>query len=448
MFEDLSARLDGILRKLRSPGVVREADVREALAEVRRALLSADVHFRVAKEFVQRVEARAVGQEVLQGLRPGQQVVKIVHEELVQLLGGVAAAPILSGSPPVPIMLVGLQGSGKTTTAAKLAGWARKQGRRPFLIPVDPYRPAARDQLIKLAHANGHPVYEGSETDPVQMARRGMDAAVHAAADVAILDTAGRLHIDAELMAELSAVRAAVKPREVLLVVDAMIGQDAVSVAEHFSKSLGFDGVILTKMDGDARGGAALSIRQVTGAPIKFLGVGESASALEPFYPDRMASRILNMGDVMTLVERAQEAIEVEEADDLARKLRKDQFDLEDFRDQVRKMKKMGPLSQMLGMLPGMPKEALQEVEKDGGRSMKRVEAILDSMTAAERAKPGLLNGSRRRRIARGSGTSVQEVNRLMAQFDDMRKMMKRMSKLGRGKGALRGGGRARFAGF
>jgi signal recognition particle subunit SRP54 len=442
MFEDLTSRLDGILRKLRGPGVVREADVREALAEVRRALLEADVHYRVAKEFVQRVEAKALGQEVLSGLRPGQQVVKVVHEELVELLGGVAAAPNLAGSPPVPIMLVGLQGSGKTTTAVKLANWARKQGRRAFLVPVDPYRPAAREQLVKLAKANGHPVYEGPETDPLAMARRGMEGAIRAAADVAILDTAGRLHIDVELMAELAAIRSAVKPREVLLVVDGMIGQDAVNVAERFAKELGFDGVILTKMDGDARGGAALSIRQVAGVPIKFLGVGEAADALEPFHPDRMASRILAMGDVMTLVERAQEAVDVEEAEDLARKMRRDQFDLEDFRAQLRRIRKMGPLNQMLSLMPGMPKDALREVEKDGGKSLKRVEAILDSMTRAERAKPTILDGSRRRRIARGSGTSVQEVNRLIAQFDDMRKMMKQMAKMSKGKSKLLARGR------
>jgi signal recognition particle subunit SRP54 len=313
---------------------------------------------------------------------------------------------------------------------------------------VDPYRPAARAQLVKLARANGHASYEGPETDALAMAQRGMEAAVRAAADVAILDTAGRLHVDEELMAELRAIRAAVKPREILLVVDGMIGQDAVNVAERFSKDLGFDGVILTKMDGDARGGAALSIRKVTGAPIKFLGVGETADALEPFHPDRMASRILNMGDVLTLVERAQEAVKAEEAEEIARKLRRDEFDLQDFRDQLRRVRKMGPLSQFLGLLPGVPKEALREVEKDGGRSVKRVEAILDSMTVAERARPSILNGSRRRRIARGSGTSVQEVNRLIAQFEDMRRMMKRMSRLGKGKGKLAGGGRARTAGF
>ena len=444
MFEDLTSRLDGILRKLRGPGVIREADVREALAEVRRALLEADVHFKVAKELVQRIETRAIGQEVLTGLRPGQQVVKIVHDELVQLLGGTSSLPALTGTPPVPLMLVGLQGSGKTTTAAKLAGWARKQGKKPFLVPVDPYRPAAREQLVRLAKMNGHGAYEGTETDPMAMARHGMEAALRAAADVAILDTAGRLHVDEELMAELRSLRAAVKPREVLLVVDGMIGQDAVNVAERFSKELGFDGVVLTKMDGDARGGAALSIRQVTGAPIKFVGTGEAADALEAFHPDRMASRILNMGDVMTLVERAQEAVQVEEAEDLARKMRRADFDLEDFRDQLRRVRKMGPLNQFLGLLPGVPKEALQEVEKDGGRSIRRVEAILDSMTPAERAKPGILNGSRRRRIARGSGTSVQEVNRLLAQFDDMRKMMKRVSKLGKGKGKFAGVGRGR----
>ena len=440
MFEDLSGRLEGIFRGLRGRGVLNEDNIRESLREIRRALLEADVHFKVAKGFVQRIEEKAVGTEVLKGIHPGQQVVQLVHEELVQLLGGTAARPNITGSPPVPVMVVGLQGSGKTTTCAKLAGWLKKQGRRPFLVPADPYRPAAREQLIKLAKANGHSVYEGSETDAVEICRRGMQAAVKDAADVALLDTAGRLHIDEELMAELKAIRTEVRPGEVLLVVDAMIGQDSVNVAEAFSEQLGFDGVVLTKMDGDARGGAALSIREVTGAPIKFLGVGEAADALETFHPDRMASRILNMGDVLSLVERAQETVDQEEAEELAKKLRKQSFDLEDFRSQLRKLQKMGPLSQILGMMPGVPKEALSEVEKDGGKSLKRVEAIINSMTPAERARPSVLNGSRRRRIARGSGTSVQEVNQLVRQFDDMRKMMKRMSK-GKGKKRMGGGG-------
>jgi len=428
--------------------MLTEDNVREALGEVRRALLEADVHYRVAKEFVKGVEERAVGREVLKGLHPGQQVVQVVHEELVELLGGTTAQPNISGTPPVPVMLVGLQGSGKTTTCVKLASWLRRQGRRAFLVPADPYRPAAREQLVKLAKANGHPVYEGSETDAVKMCTNGAEAALRAAADVVILDTAGRLHVDDELMGELAAIRAKVKPREVLLVVDGMIGQDAVTVAETFSERLGFDGVVLTKMDGDARGGAALSIRRVTGVPIKFVGVGESADALEPFHPDRMASRILSMGDVLSLVERAQETVQVEEAEELARKLRKDSFDLEDFRDQLRKVRKMGPLGQLLGMLPGVPKEALQEVEKDGGRQLKRVEAIIGSMTPVERAKPSILDGSRRRRIARGSGTSVQEVNQLLRQFDEMRRMMRRVSKGGKrkGKGKGRGGkGRGLF---
>jgi signal recognition particle subunit SRP54 len=397
---------------------------------------------------VKRVEARAIGTEALSGVNPGQQVVKIVHDEMVELLGGTAARPNVSGSPPVPIMLVGLQGSGKTTTAAKLAGWLAKQGRRPFLIPADPYRPAARDQLVKLAKAGGFAVHEGDETDALAMATKGMEAAVRAAADVALLDTAGRLHVDAELMDELKRIRAAVKPREILLVVDGMIGQDSVQVAERFAEELGFDGVVLTKMDGDARGGAALSIRQVTGSPIKFLGTGEATDALELFHPDRMASRILSMGDVLTLVERAQEAVEADEAEDLARKMRRDTFDLEDFRDQLRKLKKMGPLSQLMGLLPGVPKDALKEVEKDGGKSLKRVEAILSSMTAAERAKPALLNGSRRRRIARGSGTSAQEVNQLLKQFDEMRRMMRQMSKMSKRKKGRKGMGGRPFAGL
>ncbi|MBZ0267096.1 signal recognition particle protein [bacterium] len=440
MFEDLSSRLEGVFRSLRGRGVLTEDNVREALREIRRALLEADVHYKVAKSFVKGVEERAVGQEVLKGIHPGAQVVKIVHEELVTLLGGTAAQPNITGSPPVPVMLVGLQGSGKTTTCAKLANWLKKQGRRPYLVPADPYRPAARDQLVKLARANGHLVYEGPEEDAVEICRRGMQEAVRNAADVALLDTAGRLHVDAELMDELKRVRGVVKPREILLVVDGMIGQDAVNVAEQFQEQLGFDGVVLTKMDGDARGGAALSIRQVTGVPIKFLGVGEAADALELFHPDRMASRILNKGDVLTLVERAQETVQEEEAEDLARKLRKNEFTLDDFRSQLRRLKKMGPLSQVLGMLPGVPKEALSEVEKDGGKSLKRVEAIINSMTPAERDKPSILNGSRRRRIARGSGTSVQEVNQLLKQFTEMRKMMKQMGKMKKGKG------RGRFA--
>ena len=335
----------------------------------------------------------------------------------------------------MPVMVVGLQGAGKTTTCAKLANWLRKKhGRKTYLVPADPYRPAARDQLIKLARQNDHPVYEGPENDPVEICARGQQEAIKAAADVVLFDTAGRLHVDDELMNELKSIRGKVKPREILLVVDGMIGQDAVTVAESFRDQLGFDGVVLTKMDGDARGGAALSVRKVTGVPIKFLGVGEAADELEVFHPDRMASRILNMGDVVSLVERAQEAVGQEEAEELAKKMQKDTFDLEDFRNQLRSMKKMGPLSQVLGMLPGVPKDALKEVEKDGGKSIARVEAIINSMTPTERTKPTVLNGSRRRRIARGSGTSVQEVNQLLKQFQDMRTMMKRMSKMQKGK--------------
>lgn len=438
MFENLTDRLDGVFRGLRGRGVLTEDNIRESLREIRRALLEADVHFKVAKTLVKRIEERAIGTEALKGINPGQQVVQIVHEELVEILGGTAAEPNISGSPPVPVMVVGLQGSGKTTTCAKIAGWLRRKGKRPFLVPADPYRPAARDQLIKLAKAHGHAVYEGPENDPVEICARGMEAAVRSAADVVLLDTAGRLHVDEELMNELKAIRAKVKPREILLVVDGMIGQDAVTVAESFSEQLGFDGVVLTKMDGDARGGAALSIRQVTGVPIKFVGVGEGVDALEAFHPDRMASRILSMGDVLSLVERAQDAVDEEDAAELTRKLRKNEFDLEDFRDQLRRVRKMGPLNQLLGLMPGMPKEALKQVEKDGPKQISRVEAIIGSMTPAERAKPNILNGSRRKRIARGSGTSVQQVNQLVRQFNEMRNMMKRMtrkSKRGRGKG-------------
>jgi signal recognition particle subunit SRP54 len=446
VFEDLSSRLEGVFRTVRGRGLLTEENIRESLREIRRALLEADVHYKVAKDLVARIETRAIGREALKGVRPGQQMVKIVHEELVEILGGTVARPNLSGTPPVPVMLVGLQGSGKTTTAAKLGNWLRKQGRRPYLVPADPYRPAARDQLVKLSRANGHEVYEGTEEDAVEICRRGLESAVRAAADVVLLDTAGRLHIDAELMAELSAIRTAVRPGEILLVVDGMIGQDAVNVAERFSEELGFDGVVLTKMDGDARGGAALSIRQVTGMPIKFVGVGESADALEPFHPDRMASRILNMGDVLTLVERAQETVKEEEAEELAAKLRKNQFDLSDFRAHLGKLRKMGPLNQVLALLPGVPKDALTEVERDGGRSLKRVEAIIGSMTPAERSKPGILNGSRRKRIARGSGTSVQEVNQLLKQFNEMRGMMRKMSKRSkRGGKGKRGGPLARL---
>lgn len=435
MFEDLTARLEGIFKSLRGRGVLSEEDVRESTREIRRALLEADVHYKVAKDFVQKVESQAVGVEILKGLNPGQQVVRIVHDQLVELLGGTSSAPVLTGTPPVPVMLVGLQGSGKTTTAAKLAGWFKKQGKRAMLVPADPYRPAARDQLAKLARDAGHLVYEGTETNPIEMCERGMKEAVKQAADMAIFDTAGRLHVDDEMMEELRTIRSRIKPREVLLVVDGMIGQDSVGVAEEFRAKLGFDGIILTKMDGDARGGAALSIRAVTGTPVKFLGMGESTDALEVFHPDRMASRILAMGDVLSLVEKAQATVDEEEAKQLTKKLEKSQFTLEDFRTQLKRIQKMGSLASIVGMLPGMPKDALQAVEKDGGKSLKRIEAIIGSMTPAERAKPAILNGSRRKRIARGSGTTVQDVNQLIRQFDDMQRMMKTMTKMTKRKG-------------
>ncbi|MDX1660818.1 MAG: signal recognition particle protein [Gemmatimonadota bacterium] len=426
MFEDLSAKLDGAFARFKSRGILDEQMIDEGMREVRRALLEADVNYKVAKEFCARVGEKAKGEEVAQSITPAQQVIKIVHDELVDLLGGANAPLAESKQPPTVIVLAGLQGSGKTTTAGKLAHRLMKRNRRPLMVAADVYRPAAIDQLETLGRELDVPVVaDRGETDVTKIARQGIDRAREQKRNVVIVDTAGRLHVDEAMMDELARVVETTEPAETILVADGMTGQDAVRIAETFHGRFPLTGVILTKMDGDARGGAALSIHSVTGLPIKFVGTGERLEALEPFHPDRMADRILDRGDVVSLVERAQEAIDEEEAGKLEEKLgRKGQFDLEDFLTAMKQIKRMGPLENLLGMLPGMKK--MKDVEVDPDR-LKRIEAIVLSMTPQERRHPKILDGSRRKRIARGSGTSVQEVNRLMKQFRQMNKMMKQM---------------------
>ncbi|MBI4497327.1 MAG: signal recognition particle protein [Chloroflexi bacterium] len=435
MFEQLTEKLDGIFNRLGSKGRLTERDVEEALREVRLALLEADVNFRVVREFVGRVRERAVGQEVLQSLTPAQHVVKIVHEELIAMLGQ-GGRLNTANTPPTIVMLVGLQGSGKTTTAAKLALHLRKNGQRPLLVAADVYRPAAITQLVTLGKQLNIPVYEeGAQADPVAISRNGVRRATETASTVVLLDTAGRLHIDEAMMAEVARIKQTVQPHEVLLVVDAMTGQDAVRAAEEFNTKVGVTGLILTKMDGDARGGAALSIRSVTGVPIKFLGTSEKTDGLEPYHPDRLASRILGMGDMLTLIERAQENFDEAKARELEKKLRQARFDLEDFLDQLRQLKKLGPLTQILEMLPGFNKVARNlpaGANLDDG-ALKKVEAIILSMTMAERRNPDLIDGSRRRRIARGSGTTPQDVNQLLNQFQQMRKLIQQLTQAQRG---------------
>jgi signal recognition particle subunit SRP54 len=442
MFENLSSKLETVFKKLRGHGKLTQENIQEALKEVRMALLEADVNFKVVKDFIQTVEGRAIGQEVMDSLTPAQQLIKIVKEELTSLMGGQEQGIHLSGTPPVPIMLVGLHGSGKTTTAAKLARYLKEKKKRPYLIPADVYRPAAIEQLQKLGEELKVDFYrpEPSQT-PLDICVKGREIALKQAYDVVLIDTAGRLHMDETLMLELREIKATLKPREVLLVADAMTGQDAVNIAKSFNERLGLDGIILTKMDGDARGGAALSIKSVTQKPIKFIGVGEKLDALEIFYPDRMASRILGMGDVLTLIEKAETAIDEKKAIELEKKIRKDSFTLEDFRDQLREIRKMGSLESILGMIPGLSKKmggtgGLQVDEKE----IIRVEAIINSMTPKERGNMALMNGSRRLRIARGSGTTVQDVNQLLKRYTEARKMMKRfaqMNKKGFGKGGM-----------
>ena len=430
VFEGLSGKLQETIKKLRGAGRVSEKDVKDIMREIKLALLEADVNFKVVKDFINKVSERAVGQDVLESLTPGQQVIKIVHEELINLMGNEASKVTFSPRPPTVYMMVGLQGSGKTTTSGKLASLLRKQGKNPLLVACDVYRPAAIKQLQVVGGQLNIPVFTiGDKISPVDIAKAAVEHAKSKQYDLVIIDTAGRLHIDEELMGELVDIKGAVKPHEILLVVDSMTGQDAVNVAEHFNQKLGIDGVVLTKLDGDTRGGAALSVRAVTGKPIKFAGMGEKLSDLEPFHADRMASRILGMGDVLSLIEKAQEAFDEKKALEMERKMRTQQFTLDDFLDQMQQLKKMGPLNQVLGMLPGMNTKALQNVEIDE-KKMGHVEAIIKSMTRHERNEPSIINGSRRKRIAAGSGTTIQEVNKLLKDFEEMKKMFKTMSEM------------------
>ncbi len=427
MFESLTQKLETIFKKLRGEGRLTEVNIAESLREVRRALLDADVNYRVAKQFIEDVQKRAVGQEVLTSITPGQLIIKIIYDEMVKLLGESKADIHYSPTPLSIVLVAGLQGSGKTTFSAKLARLLKSKGRNPLLAAADIHRPAAVDQLTTLGGQIDVPVYANRNADAVTIAANALDHARKNARDTVIIDTAGRLHVDEEMMAEVAVVKERVKPHEILFVVDSMTGQDAVNSAKAFHDRLNFDGIVLTKLDGDTRGGAALSIRAVVNKPIKFASIGEKLDALEPFHPDRMASRILGMGDVVTLVEKAQEQLSEQKAAELEAKLRRSQFTLEDFLDQLRQIKNMGPLSQVLSMIPGANRLPANAQVDDW--ALVRMEAMLQSMTREERERPSIINGSRRRRIAMGSGTSVQEVNRLLKQFDEMQRMMKKLSK-------------------
>jgi len=440
MFESLSSRLQGITDRLRGKAKITEADLEVALREIRLALLEADVNFRVVKEFVAHVREQAVGTELIGGLHPGQQIVKVVHDELVATLGGERHQLALDGKPAV-VMLVGLQGSGKTTTAAKLAVRLRKEGHRPLLVAADVYRPAAVDQLVQLGDQIGAEVHSRSVGTPaLEVARSGLEVARQRNLDVVLLDTAGRLHVDEPMMDELVRIAGALTPAETLLIVDAMTGQEAVHVAEAFHARLPISALILTKMDGDARGGAALSIRRVTGLPIAYIGTGERPDGIEPFHPDRLAQRILGMGDVLSLVERVQESVDQEEAERVAEKMMANRFTLEDFRGQLQQIKKMGPIGQILQMIPGAGQMAGAAQQAVDGGELRRIEAIIDSMTPHERRHPELIKASRRRRIASGSGTSTSEVNRLLKQFGEMQRLMRSLGS-GRIPGRMSGGG-------
>ncbi len=428
-FEGLSEKLQNAFKKLSGRGKLTEADVKTAMREVRMALLEADVNYAIAKDFVKKVTERAVGQEILESLTPGQQVIKIVNEELTALMGGANAKLTHSPSAPTIYMMCGLQGAGKTTMCAKLGRMLQKQGKKPLLVACDVYRPAAIRQLQIVGEQAGAEVFEKGQGNPVQIAKEAIEYARYYGKDPVIIDTAGRLHIDEKLMQELRDVKATVKPQEILLVVDSMTGQDAVTVADTFNKELGVDGVILTKLDGDTRGGAAISVKAVTGKPIKFAGVGEKLTDIEPFHPDRMAGRILGMGDVLSLIEKAQETFDEKSAEELEKRLKNQQFTLEDYLAQLKQLKKMGSITDMLKMIPGVGSK-LQNVEIDEdkiAKEQKKNEAIILSMTRAERRHPDILNASRRRRIAAGSGTTVQEVNLLIKQYEQARQMMKQM---------------------
>lgn len=429
MLDHLADRLQLVFKTLRGEGRLTEKNIEAALREIRIALLEADVNYAVVRGFIKRVKILALGQEVLSSLSPGQQVVKIVRDELIALLGGEHSSLKFSGRPPSVIMLVGLQGSGKTTTCGKLGALLSKQGRHPLLVPADVYRPAAIEQLMQVADRVSLPCYESDpKISPPDICKAAAKQAAKTGRDVILVDTAGRLHIDEELMKELSVIKKRMEPSEILFVADAMTGQDAVKSAEAFNNGLDISGVILTKLDGDARGGAALSIREVTGKPIKFIGIGEKFDELEPLHPDRLVSRILGMGDVLTLIEKAEESVDIKEAQELERKIRKNEFTLEDYRKQVRRLRKMGSLESILGMIPGIGKAIKMRQDVDAAKEIKYVEAIINSMTPRERRNYRIITGSRRKRIARGSGTSVQKVNQVLKQFVQARKMMKQLS--------------------
>ena len=428
MFQSLSEKLENAFKKFRSKGKLTEADIKAGMREIKLALLEADVNFKVVKDFIKTVSERAVGAEVLESLLPGQQIVKIVNEELTNLMGGTQAKLTIASKPPTVVMMVGLQGAGKTTHAGKLAGLYKKQGKNPLLVACDVYRPAAIKQLEIVGEKLNIPVFSmGDKVSPVKIAQEGLKFAEQKGYDMVFVDTAGRLHIDEELMQELRDIKASVNPTEILLTVDAMIGQDAVTVAGTFNELLDITGVILTKLDGDTRGGAALSVRYVTGKPIKFIGIGEKLDAIEPFHPDRMASRILGMGDVLSLIEKAEQAYDEKKAKELEKKIRESTFTLDDYLDQFAQIKSMGSFEQLLGMMPGMKAGALKDAQLDE-KALARTEAIIKSMTPYEREKPEILGASRKKRIAAGSGTTVEEVNKLLKQFDQTRKLMKQFS--------------------
>ncbi len=440
MFDNLSDRLNTVFKKLKGHGKLTEKNIEEGLKEIRMALLEADAHYKVVKKLIADIRQRAVGQEVLSSLTPGQQVIKIVNDELTALMGSANEALDLSGPPPASILLVGLQGSGKTTTAGKLANLLRKQGRKPYLVPVDVYRPAAIDQLKKLAAEIGTPVFASTtDMDPVQICREAIVDSKSAGCDTLIFDTAGRLHADEALMTELVNIKNTLHPSDILLVADAMTGQDAVNIAQSFDKALDIGGVVLTKMDGDARGGAALSIKAIIDKPIKFIGVGEKLSQLEPFHPDRVASRILGMGDMLSFIEKAQGVVDEKKAAELEKKFRKNEFSLEDFRDQMSQVRKMGSLNDLIKMIPGVSKSKQFKNLQVDDRELIRVEAIINSMTRVERRNHTIINGSRRKRIAKGSGNSVQEVNKLLKNYTQVLKMMKKINKGGFMRGMVRG---------
>ena len=444
MFQSLTEKLANAFKRFRNKGKLTEADVREGMREVKRALLEADVNFKVVRDFISEVTERAVGSEVLESLLPAQQIVKIVNEELIKLMGSETAKLEISPKPPTVVMMAGLQGAGKTTHAAKIAKLMKSKGKNPLLVACDIYRPAAIDQLKIVGEAAGIPVFSlGNKVSPVEIAKAGVEHARKNGYDMVFLDTAGRLHIDDELMEELEKIRDQVEPTEILLVVDAMLGQDAVNVAKTFNERLELTGVVLTKLDGDTRGGAALSVRYVTGKPIKFIGTGEKLDMIEQFHPDRMASRILGMGDVLSLIEKAEAAYDAKTAAEMEKKLREQTFTLEDFLLQLRQLKKMGNLEQILGMMPGVNASALKDANIDEKQTAK-TEAIVLSMTKQERMDPSVIGGSRRRRIAKGSGTTVEDVNRLLKQFDQMKKLMKQFS----GKRGMRLPGMGRVGGF